>query len=235
MNGPRKSFVSLSYKHLAPPALNKFALFRFLVAAALMVAGNILVLTSLSAQPRRRQRPAPPISQTQAPRASAAKYSAFLHSSEKHKSLSCNACHKIPTEWNAKRTFPDVADFPDHDACVRCHRQQFFTAQAFAGTGPAICTVCHGRAPGGHAFCVWRAQWRRTTDKAKTRMAIHDRVSARQASERDRIVSSIRRAPCGTASYCAGFLAGCRACLIPRRKVAGEKAGLQQLFHLSRY
>jgi Cytochrome c7 and related cytochrome c len=145
MNGLRKSFVSC-YKHLAPPALNKSALFRFLVAAALMVAGNILVFTRLSAQPRRRQRPAPPTSHTQAPRASAAKYSAFLHSSEKHKSLSCNACHKIPTEWNAKRTFPDVADFPDHDACVRCHRQQFFTAQAFVGTGPAICTVCHVRA-----------------------------------------------------------------------------------------
>jgi len=29
---------------------------------------------------------------------------------------------------------------------VRCHRQQFFTRQAFAGTGPAICTVCHVRA-----------------------------------------------------------------------------------------
>jgi len=39
-----------------------------------------------------------------------------------------------------------VADFPNHDACVRCHRQQFFTRQALVGTGPAICTVCHARA-----------------------------------------------------------------------------------------
>jgi hypothetical protein len=69
-----------------------------------------------------------------------------MHSSEKHKSLKCNECHKIPTTWTAKRDFPDVADFPDHDACVRCHRQQFFTRQAMVGNGPAICTVCHVRA-----------------------------------------------------------------------------------------
>ena len=100
----------------------------------------------VASQTRQRKRPSTPPAQTQAPRDSAAKYSAFLHSSEKHQSLSCNACHKIPTEWNARRTFPDVADFPDHDACVRCHRQQFFTAQTFVGTGPAICTVCHLRA-----------------------------------------------------------------------------------------
>jgi hypothetical protein len=72
-------------------------------------------------------------------------YSAFLHSSEKHKSLACNDCHKVPTTWTAKRNFPDVADFPDHDACVGCHRRQFFTRQSFSGSGPAICTVCHLR------------------------------------------------------------------------------------------
>lgn len=103
-------------------------------------------ITAIAAQTRRRPRPARPQTQTQAPRGSAAKYSAFLHSSDKHKSLACNACHKIPTAGNAKRDFPDVADFPDHDACVRCHRQQFFTRQAMAGTGPSICTVCHVRA-----------------------------------------------------------------------------------------
>jgi len=98
------------------------------------------------AQTRHPKRVTKPPSATEAaPRGSAAKYSAFLHSSEKHKSLACNACHKLPTDWTAKRDFPDAADFPDHDACVRCHRQQFFTRQAFAGTGPTICTVCHLR------------------------------------------------------------------------------------------
>jgi hypothetical protein len=95
---------------------------------------------------KRRPRQVSAATPQPAPRSSATRYSAFLHSSEKHKGLACNACHKVPTEWTAKRDFPDVADFPNHDACVRCHRQQFFTRQAFIGTGPAICTICHVRA-----------------------------------------------------------------------------------------
>lgn len=115
-----------------------------LFAAAIAIA---LAYTHLSegveAQTRRRPAPA---KQTQAPRGSAARYSAFLHSSNTHKGLACDSCHKVPTAWSAKRDFPDVADFPDHNACVRCHRSQFFTRQAFTGTGPSICTVCHVRA-----------------------------------------------------------------------------------------
>jgi len=96
-----------------------------------------------AAQTRQRKRITKPQTKQQAPRGTADKYSHFLHSSERHKSLACNSCHKIPTTWTAKREFPDVADFPDHEACVRCHRQQFFTGQSFIATGPAICTVCH--------------------------------------------------------------------------------------------
>lgn len=107
----------------------------------------VIITFAAPAQTRRSQRVTKPTSTTQTtPRGSAAKYSAFLHSSDKHKSLACNACHKAPTAWTAKRDFPDAADFPDHDACVRCHRQQFFTRQSFVGTGPTICTVCHVRA-----------------------------------------------------------------------------------------
>src|ERR1043166_9214477 len=117
-------------------------------ASRLLVMAMLLVCTIafVSAQTRRRPRPAQRQTQTQAPRGSAAKYSAFLHSSDKHKGLACNGCHKIPTVWNAKRDFPDVADFPDHDACVRCHRPQFFSSQAMSGTGPTICTICQVRA-----------------------------------------------------------------------------------------
>ena len=97
----------------------------------------VCTIAVVSAQTRRRRQVKRPMPK-QAPRGSATKYSAFLHSSDKHKSLQCNACHKIPTAWNAKRAFPDVADFPDHDACVRCHRPQFFSGQATIGTGPAI-------------------------------------------------------------------------------------------------
>ena len=117
-------------------------------------SGTLLCLLALSvilgvvytAQSRQQRRPARAPSQTPPTRGAAAKYSAFLHASAKHKNLACNACHKVPTIWTAGREFPDVADFPDHEACVRCHRQQFFTRQAFSGTGPTICTICHLRA-----------------------------------------------------------------------------------------
>src|SRR5690349_7104937 len=108
------------------------------IAVAVLIGH--LMLNFITAQTRRRPRTSKPAPQQQAPKGSATKYSAFLHSSDKHKSLACNACHKIPTAWTAKRNFPDVADFPDHDTCVRCHRQQFFTRQAMIGTGPTICT-----------------------------------------------------------------------------------------------
>src|SRR5258708_29270596 len=137
--------VIASYKHPVPTALRKLiALLRVLAVTASLSTGFFLVLHIVAAQTRHPKRATKTTSTTQvAPRGSAARYSAFLHSSEKHKSLACNECHKLPTDWTAKRDFPDAADFPDHEACVRCHRQQFFTRQAFAGTGPTICTVCH--------------------------------------------------------------------------------------------
>jgi hypothetical protein len=136
-----KSFAVLR-GDLCVPLRLRFFLKRHLTLTLILIFA-IGTVTS-SAQSRRRK-PLPKPS-TQAARGTATKYSAFLHSSDKHKSLTCNACHKVPTEWTAKRAFPDVADFPNHDACVRCHRQQFFTRQALVGTGPAICTVCHVRA-----------------------------------------------------------------------------------------
>ena len=133
--------VNGNYKHFAPTAR---APITFTVVTVVLTCG-IFICNALIAQTRRRPRTTRPTNQ-QAPVGSATKYSAFQHSSDKHKTLKCTECHKVPTEWTAKRDFPDVADFPDHDACVRCHRQQFFTRQSIIGTGPAICTVCHVRA-----------------------------------------------------------------------------------------
>src|SRR5436190_20309998 len=118
---------------------------RFSATLFCLIALSAILPVVATAQMRQRRPPARVPSQPQ-PTRSAAKYSAFLHGSEKHKSLACNACHTVPTKWTAGREFPDVADFPDHEACVRCHRQQFFTRQAFSGSGPTICTVCHLRA-----------------------------------------------------------------------------------------
>ena len=114
------------------------------IIALLTIAFSLAAIAA--AQTRRGSRTTKPATQTRQVRGTPAKYSAFLHSSDKHKSLACNDCHKIPTVWNAKRDFPDVADFPGHDACVRCHRPQFFSRPAMSGTGPVICTVCHLRA-----------------------------------------------------------------------------------------
>src|ERR1700674_3612438 len=50
-------------------------------------------------------------------------YSKFSHATKQHQQP-CTSCHKIPTaNWTKVRGYPDVADFPGHDACVRCHRK----------------------------------------------------------------------------------------------------------------
>jgi hypothetical protein len=65
-------------------------------------------------------------------------YSRFSHTTREHQA-SCKTCHKTPTaNWKKVSQFPDVADFPDHDACVRCHRPQFFK-----NAQPVICSNCH--------------------------------------------------------------------------------------------
>lgn len=67
-------------------------------------------------------------------------YSKFSHSTTKHQGA-CNTCHKVPTDnWKKVKDFPDVADYPSHDACVSCHRPQFFK-----GAKPVICSVCHSK------------------------------------------------------------------------------------------
>jgi len=79
-------------------------------------------------------------------------YTKFSHSTPKHKSA-CNTCHKIPTKnWTKVSQYPDVTDFPDHDACVSCHRAQFFK-----GARPPICSVCHSKtSPRDEARYVFR-------------------------------------------------------------------------------
>jgi c(7)-type cytochrome triheme protein len=73
-------------------------------------------------------------------------YAQFSHRThfEKQK-LACDSCHKFPTDnWKNVRegdaAFPDVAEFPKHETCLSCHRQQFFARQRPA---PAICSNCH--------------------------------------------------------------------------------------------
>ena len=75
-------------------------------------------------------------------RPAARKYSEFPHDVKAHR-LECASCHKFPSaNWNKVRTataaFPDITDYPKHESCIGCHRQQFFR-----GRPPAICSICH--------------------------------------------------------------------------------------------
>jgi len=63
-------------------------------------------------------------------------YSKFTHDVPGHgggTKDSCASCHRV-----ASQAQPDVKDYPNHDSCLKCHRQQFF-----AGARPMICSVCH--------------------------------------------------------------------------------------------
>lgn len=70
------------------------------------------------------------------------RYSQFSHAVAAHKQA-CNSCHKFPSEnWKQVRkegaAFPDITDYPKHESCVNCHREQFFR-----GSPPTICSICH--------------------------------------------------------------------------------------------
>ncbi|HEY0082489.1 MAG TPA: cytochrome c3 family protein, partial [Pyrinomonadaceae bacterium] len=59
-------------------------------------------------------------------------YSKFSHATKGHFE-NCSSCHLIPSFQK-----PDITDYPDHPACINCHRQQFFR-----GARPVICSNCH--------------------------------------------------------------------------------------------
>ena len=70
------------------------------------------------------------------------KYSEFPHNQKAHQ-MACSNCHKFPSDnWNKVRqgdtAVPDITDYPKHESCLSCHRQQFFQ-----GRPPVICSICH--------------------------------------------------------------------------------------------
>src|SRR5215203_787236 len=117
-----------------------------LLVAALAGIASVWVSPSAAAPQRKRgttQRRPP--ARVQRPRVD---YTKFTHSTAAHRKVadskdSCASCHKSPSDnWAQVRerdtAFPDITDYPEHDSCLSCHRQQFFR-----GVRPAICTVCH--------------------------------------------------------------------------------------------
>lgn len=73
-------------------------------------------------------------------------YSQFSHATHvTGQKLNCDSCHKFPSKnWKDVRkvdeAFPDVVEYPQHESCLNCHRQQFFARERPA---PRICSNCH--------------------------------------------------------------------------------------------
>lgn len=105
----------------------------------------VSAVNSGAAGGQRRSQPRRPVQRAPAPRPRT-DYSQFSHSTHvTTQKLACDSCHKFPTKnWKEVRkgdaAFPDVAEFPEHSACLNCHRPQFFARERPA---PAICSNCH--------------------------------------------------------------------------------------------
>ncbi len=112
------------------------ATFLLILLSGILCGLSLVSVTSDALAQRRTRRPAV----QRPPTRPGIDYSKFSHSTKQHQAP-CSSCHKVPTQnWRKARTFPDIADYPDHDACVSCHRPQFFR-----GAKPPICSVCHSR------------------------------------------------------------------------------------------
>lgn len=143
-----------------------FGVFLCLGLAALGVADRVAGNFDPSPMPTPTRRP------TRTP--SPPKYSKFPHDVKAHR-VSCGECHKFPSDnWQKVRAekdgFPDITEYPKHESCLNCHKQQFFN-----GARPTICSICHTnpspRNSERHAFPNPRERFDTT---AKGRTAISD-------------------------------------------------------------
>jgi hypothetical protein len=127
-----------------------FALALIVVCALLLSLGTRLA-TSVAAvqtpspprpQAARPQRRAP--ARTQPPNSQAAYWAKFKHERKEHFD-NCVACHVTDTKPPMTFEHPEIEAFPDHPACIECHRKEFFRGP-FLGSAPAICADCHAAA-----------------------------------------------------------------------------------------
>ncbi|HEX8284394.1 MAG TPA: hypothetical protein VF588_13605 [Pyrinomonadaceae bacterium] len=176
----------MKHRKLSPALLT-------LAAAAAFVWPRPAGSSAAAPEPQRRRPP----TQRRAPSRPRVDYTKFTHSTPAHRKDACDSCHKSPSEnWARVRAreaaFPDITDYPEHESCLGCHRQQFFN-----GARPPICTVCHTvvspRAGGRHPFANPADAFARSP-KAKTSRGefalvfphdVHQDVMARAPSDVD--------------------------------------------------
>lgn len=132
---------------MARPQSDNFSTVRFLLPLLFGVAVLFSVYLAKSSTGQAQRRPQRPRAQRiQTPPKPKIDYTKFSHTTHSvTQKLACSSCHKVPSKnWNVVRkgdaAFPDVADFPEHSACLECHRTQFFARERPA---PAICSNCH--------------------------------------------------------------------------------------------
>ena len=117
-----------------------------LVALLLMLSFNTSAVIGETSSQGRRVAQGRRVKKQTGPTRPRIDYSHFSHRTHLDKeNLSCDGCHKFPTaNWQDVRqgddAFPDVAEFPEHETCLTCHRRQFFARERPA---PAICSNCH--------------------------------------------------------------------------------------------
>jgi hypothetical protein len=121
-------------------------IFGMFVLAALATLPQARLSSLVSAAPQKRVRTKRPPKRIAPPKKPRIDYTRFNHQTHVvAQKLACNSCHKVPSKnWKEIRkgdaAFPDVAEFPEHAACLTCHRTQFFARERPA---PAICANCH--------------------------------------------------------------------------------------------
>ena len=125
----------------------KLSVFNFVILTTLLTLCFVSgITTASSATFQRRPARARVQKKVAAPKTPRVDYAKFSHQTHVvAQKLACNSCHKVPSKnWKEVRkgdeAFPDVSDFPEHDSCLSCHRQQFFARERPA---PAICANCH--------------------------------------------------------------------------------------------
>src|SRR4249919_3559335 len=122
------------------------AWFVFTFAASLLFLAPQVSAISMRTEtslPTQRRRPQKKVTTAKKPRID---YTSFSHRTHVvDQKLACSSCHHVPSKnWKEVRkgdaAFPDVSDFPEHAACLNCHRTQFFARERPA---PQICANCH--------------------------------------------------------------------------------------------